>query len=201
VCKSSIEKHAGQAFFFKICMVFDLLEQMMKMNRFFLLIILSFSTMSYAQEFNSSAVREIPEFQQLEFLSSEEIFIGTRKAARPSLSLLAPEFPESQLSLTEVNFNKEKKREVNIIAMMEQERYERESSYIELESPMPNLSKGEKTLIEVTNDIRIHDRSSNFDIYTGEKKIPAYQEMRVPLFSSPYHSRSRVRGYVSPYYY
>ncbi|WP_029035976.1 hypothetical protein [Salinimicrobium xinjiangense] len=135
-----------------------------------------------------------------EFSVSEGFYIGSLDI-KPSLSLLAPEFPESKFTLTEVNFNKEKKREVNIVAMMEKERYERESSYIELESPMPNLSKGEKTLIEVTNDIRFHDRSSNFDIYTGEKKIPAYQEMRVPLFSSPYYSRSRARGYISPYYY
>lgn len=135
-----------------------------------------------------------------EFADSESIYIGALEV-RPSLSFLATEFPESKLTLTEVNFNKEKKREVNLIAMMEKERYERESSYIELDSPMPNLSRGEKMLIEVTNDFRIHDRSSNFDIYTGEKKIPAYQEMRVPLFSSPYHSRSRFRGYVSPYTY
>lgn len=135
-----------------------------------------------------------------EFSSSEGFYIGPVEV-RPSLSLLAPELPESKFTLTEVNFNKEKKREVNLIAMMEKERYAKESSYIELESPMPNLSKGEKALIEVTNEFRMHDRGSNFDIYTGEKKIPAYQEMRVPLFSRPHYSRSGVRGYVSPYYY
>lgn len=135
-----------------------------------------------------------------EFSGSEGFYIGTLEI-RPSLSLLAPEFPESKFTLTEVNFNREKKREVNIIAMMEKERYEQESSYIELESPMPNLTKGEKSLIEVTNEIRLHDRSSNYDIYTGQKLIPAYQEMRVPLFSSPYYSRSGVRNYVYPYSY
>lgn len=135
-----------------------------------------------------------------EFSDSEGFFIGNREV-RPSLSMLTPELPESRFTLTEVNFNKVEKREVNLVAMMERERYEKESSYIELDSPMPTLSSGEKALIEVTNDIRIHDRGSNFDIYTGEKKIPAYQEMRVPLFQSPYNSRSRVRGYVSPFIY
>lgn len=135
-----------------------------------------------------------------EFSAPEGFYIG-RLEVRPSLSLLAPQLPESKFTLTEVNFNKEQKREVNLIAMMEKERYAKEKSNIELESPMPGLTQGEKSLIQVTNEIRMHDRGSNFDIYTGEKKIPAYQEMRVPLFSSPYYSRSRVRGYVSPYTY
>lgn len=155
------------------------------MKRFCLLVgLLFFSLSGYSQEFSNS----------------EAFYIGQREV-RPSLSLLTPEFPESRLTLTEVNFNKIEKREVNLVAVMERERYEKENSYIELDSPMPNLSKGEKALIEVTNDFRFHDRSSNYDIYTGEKKIPAYQEMQVPLFSSPYYSRSRIRGYVSPYSY
>lgn len=182
-------------------MVFDLLKQMSDMKNFFLLILLSLSTLSYAQEFDSAAVPEIPEFPQLEPLSSEDTFFGTSKALRPSLSLLTSAFPESKFSLKEINFSKEKKREVNIIAMMERTRFEKEGALVEMESPMPTLSNGEKALIEVTNEIRRHDRSSNFDIYTGEKKIPAYEEMRVPLFSSPYHTRSRARGYISPYYY
>ena len=135
-----------------------------------------------------------------EFSAPEGFYIG-QKEIRPSLSLLAPELPESKMTLTEIDWSRETKREVNLIAMMERERYEKERSSVELDAPMPTLSKGEKSLIEVTNDIRIHDRSSNYDIYTGKKKIPAYEEMRVPLFSSPYHTRSRVRGYVSPYSY
>lgn len=130
----------------------------------------------------------------------EGFFIGQREV-RPSLSYLAPEVPSQNLTLREVNFNKEVKREVNLVAVMEKERYQRESSYIELESPTPNIGRFEQGMIEVTNDFRIHDRGSNYDIYTGEKKIPAYEEMRVPLFSSPIHTRSRVRGYVSPYTY
>ncbi|NJY62980.1 hypothetical protein HC174_09435 [Salinimicrobium sp. CDJ15-81-2] len=135
-----------------------------------------------------------------EFPASEGFYIG-QKEIRPSLSLLAPDLPESKMTLTEIDWSREVKREVNLIAMMERERYEKERSSVELDAPIPTISKGEKSLIEVTNDIRIHDRSSNYDIYTGKKKIPAYEEMRVPLFSSPYHTRSRVRGYVSPYSY
>ncbi|WP_029033437.1 hypothetical protein [Salinimicrobium terrae] len=139
--------------------------------------------------------------QAQEFSNSEGFYIGALEI-RPSLSVLAPEFPDSRFTLTEVNFNKKaEKREVNLIAMMEQERYEKEKAIVELESPMPTLSTGERTLLEVTNQIRIHDRSSNFDIYSGEKKIPAYQEMQVPLFSNPYYSRTRGRGFVSPYFY
>lgn len=170
------------------------------MKIFFYLILLLFCMPLYAQEFNSSDNREIFKFQR-QFLSSEELFIGTREVRRPSLSLLATEFPESNMILTEINWNRESKREVNLIAMMERERYENERSSVELDSPVPTISKGEKSLIEVTNEIRMHDRSSNFDIYTGQKKIPAYEEMRVPLFSSPYRTRSRARGYISPYYY
>lgn len=155
------------------------------MNKiFFLLIALTIGATGFSQE----------------IAAPEGFFIGQREV-KPSLSLLAPEVPSQNLTLMEVNFNKEVKREVNLVAVMERERYERESSYVELESPVPTLSKTEKSMIEITNDFRVHDRSSNFDIYTGEKKIPAYEEMSVPLFSSPIHTRSRVRGYISPYTY
>lgn len=155
------------------------------MKRLLLIIsVIFFSVCGYSQEFSAS----------------EGFYIG-QKEIRPSLSLLAPDLPESKMTLTEIDWSREVKREVNLIAMMERERYEKERSSVELDAPIPTISKGEKSLIEVTNDIRIHDRSSNYDIYTGKKKIPAYEEMRVPLFSSPYHTRSRVRGYVSPYSY
>lgn len=155
------------------------------MKRLLLIIsVIFFSVCGYSQEFSAS----------------EGFYIG-QKEIRPSLSLLAPDLPESKMTLTEIDWSREVKREVNLIAMMERERYEKERSSVELDAPIQTISKGEKSLIEVTNDIRIHDRSSNYDIYTGKKKIPAYEEMRVPLFSSPYHTRSRVRGYVSPYSY
>ena len=159
----------------------------------YLLVILSFCFFSanvIAQEFKVPTAISV----------GEEADFGLDQRTVPSLSLLAPEIPSPNLTLREVNFDKkEVKREVNLVAVMERERYERESSYIELESPLPGLSKFEQGMIEVTNDFRVHDRSSNFDIYTGKKKIPAYDEMQVPLFSSPIHSHGRVRGYISPY--
>lgn len=152
---------------------------------------LLYSATGSAQEFEVPAAISV----------GETADFGLERRTVPSLSLLAPAIPSQNLTLTEVNFSKEVKREVNLVAVMERERYEKESRYIELESPMPNLSRSEQGMIEVTNDFRIHDRSSNYDIYTREKKIPAYEDMQVPLFSSPLNSRGRVRGYVSPYTY
>ncbi len=135
-----------------------------------------------------------------EFRGEEGVYIGTREV-NASLSFLAPEVPSQGLTLMEVNFNKISKPEVNLVAVMERERYERESAYIELESPMPALGKTEKSIIQVTNDFRIHDRSSNYDIYTGKKKIPAYKEMRAGLFHgvySPYSGRGHSPYSFSP---
>ncbi|MCY2686897.1 hypothetical protein [Salinimicrobium sp. TH3] len=132
-----------------------------------------------------------------EFDTSKSLYIGAREV-RPSLSKPVKELSESKFTLMEVNFDKkDEKRQVNLIAMMEQQRFEKEKGIVEMESPMPGLSTGEKSLIEVTNDIRIHDRSSNFDIYTGKKKIPAYEEMQSPIFRQNYTPFSR-RRYGSP---
>ncbi|MFD2518492.1 hypothetical protein [Salinimicrobium flavum] len=134
-----------------------------------------------------------------ELATGEGFYIGTLEV-RPSLSYLAPQIPEGNFTLTEVIFKKEVKREVNLVAMMERTRYEQESSYIELESPMPYLGKTEAGFIQITNQVRVHDRGSNYDIYTGKTKIPAYKEMRAGLFTgnySPYTGRS----YISPYSY
>lgn len=135
-----------------------------------------------------------------EFSSEEGFYIGKREVA-PSLSFLAKEAPASRFTLMEVNFKKDEKREVDLMAVMERERYERESSYIELENPAPTPGKFETGVIQFSNEVRFHDRGSNYDIYTGKKKIPAYEEMQVPLFSSPLHTHGRVRGYVSPFSY
>lgn len=162
------------------------------MKQFFLLLALLLSSATaMAQEFNAPAVISL----------DEKVDFGLKRNTVPSLSYLAPEYFSPKLTLTEVNFSKEVKREVNLVAVMERERFEKESSYIELDSPLPRLSRFEKGMIEVTNEFRMHERGSNYDIYTGEKKIPAYEEMRVPLFSSPLHTPGRVRGYVSPYTY
>ncbi|NJW54217.1 hypothetical protein [Salinimicrobium oceani] len=169
------------------------------MNKLFLLFFLMFCYSGSSQELPANPA-ETGIFKKFAFSLHESSFTGSTMM-RPSLSFLTPDFPESTFTLTEVNFNKEQKREVNLIAIMKQERIARESGYIDLEAPVPTIGRGEKSLIEVTNDLRRYDRGSNYDIYTGEKKIPAYDEMKVPLFSRPHYSGARVRGYISPYSY
>ena len=167
------------------------------MKKLLLLFFLISGVSGYSQEFSAEADKS-EVFRQLELPPLEDIFIGIREV-RPGLSMPVPQFPEREFTITEVDFSKkEVKRQVNLVAMMERKRYEKEKASVDLDSPLPDVSTGEKALIEITNDIRMRDRSSNFDIYTGKKKIPAYDEMSVPLFRSSFNSRSGVRGYVSP---
>lgn len=163
--------------------VFESIVEKHKMKGLFLLAgLIIFSFNSYSQEFPAS----------------EGVYIGQREV-RPSLSYLAPEVPSQNLSLREVNWNREVKREVNLMAIMEKTRYEKESSYVELDFAAPNITKGEKSLIEVTNELYIHERGSNYDIYTGKLKNPAYKEMRAGLFNRAYSTPYIGRGYSSPY--
>lgn len=120
---------------------------------------------------SSNYAQEIPE--------SQGLFIGERKISY-GLSLRSAQIPKGNFTLREVNFEKEDKREVNLVAMMQKKRLEQEKSYIELSSPVPSLSSFEKQVIQVSNDLHIHNRSSNLDMYTGKKKIPAYEEFRTP---------------------
>ncbi len=165
------------------------------MKKLLLLIFLILSVGGYSQEFSGNNNSEI--FKPLELAPLEDILTGSREV-RPSLSMPVPQLPERKFTITEVDFSKkEVKRQVNLIAMMERKRYEKEKASVDLDSPMPDVSTGEKALIEITNDIRMRDRSSNFDIYTGQKKIPAYEEMQTPLFRRNYSPYSG-RGYISP---
>ena len=153
-------------------------------NWFFLTIFLLAGLSAYSQEFP----RE------------EDFYIGLPEI-NLSLSALAPEFKNQKFVLREADiFKKNVKREVNMMAMMEKERVERNRHIVELDAPAPTLNKGEKSLIQVTNEIQMHNRSSNYDIYTGEKKIPAYQEMRAGLFNGYYRPYIGRRSYFSPYY-
>ena len=169
------------------------------MKKLLLLIFFILGTSGFGQEI-STKVNSGELFKQMEMASSEDTFVGKREV-RPSLSMPVRQLPEREFTISEVDFTKkEVKRQVNLIAMMEKSRYEKERASVDLDSPMPDVSTGEKALIEITNDIRMRDRSSNFDIYTGKKKIPAYEEFQTPLFSrsfSPYSGR----GYISPNVY
>ncbi|GHA29847.1 hypothetical protein GCM10007103_08900 [Salinimicrobium marinum] len=116
-----------------------------------------------------------------------------------SLSFLAPNFEKQMFTLRDSDiFKKNEKREVNMMAMMEKERRDRERSLVELDSPMPTLSRGEKGIIQISNQMQMHNRGSNYDIYTGEKKIPAYKEMRAGLFNG-YYSPNVGGRYYAPY--
>ena len=130
-----------------------------------------------------------------EFTNDEDLFFfDGKREINTSLSILSPSFETQKFVLREVNFlNKEIKRQVNVVAMMQEERREQRSHLIELDAPAPTISQGEKSLIEVTNQIQFHNRSSNYDIYTGKKKIPAYEEMRSGLLNPFYvpHSGGR----------
>ncbi len=166
------------------------------MKKLLLLTFLICSVSGYSQEFPAEA-NNSKVFSQLELPPLEEIFIGI-KEVRPALSMPVRQLPEREFTITEVDFSKKEiKRQVNLVAMMERKRYEKEQASVDLDSPMPDLSTGEKALIEITNDIRMRDRSSNFDIYTGQKKIPAYEDMQTPLFRRNYSPYSG-RGYISP---
>lgn len=150
------------------------------MKKLFFLSIFLYSLAGYSQEFSSE----------------EGFYIGKREVT-PSLSFLSKEVPESKFTLMEVNFKKDEKRQVNMMAVMERERYERESAYIELENPAPRLGKFETGVIQFSNEVRFHDRGSNYDIYTGKTKIPAYKEMRTGLFHGHY-SPFTGRSYATP---
>lgn len=134
-----------------------------------------------------------------EFPREEGFYIGLPEI-NLSLSALAPEFKNQKFVLREADiFKKNVKREVNMMAMMEKERVERNRHIVELDAPVPTLNKREKSLIQVTNEIQMHNRGSNYDLYTGEKKIPAYQEMRAGLFNGYYRPSMGGRRYYSPY--
>lgn len=163
--------------------------------------LLFFSLPGFAQEVNQK--RGVLIEREDQELFPEDRAANTyieRVEVNTSLSFLAPEFPEQRFVLRDADiFKKFETRQVNMLAVMEKERQHQQSQLIELNSPMPNLSRGEKSIIEVSNQFQMHNRGSNYDIYTGEKKIPAYTEMRAGLFNgyySPYLGGRRFSPYV-----
>jgi hypothetical protein len=150
---------------------------------FYIFFVFSFASTAYSQEISG--------FESL----------SIQKREIPSLSFLASDLPVTNLTLTEVDFSKkEAKREVNLVAVMERKRFEQESAYIELESPMPTISNGEKSMIEITNGLHFHDKGSNYDYFTGKTKNPALREARTGLFNGRY-SPLTGQSYLSPNYY
>ena len=152
--------------------------------------LLFFPAVSLAQEF------KVP--KAISMSQTADFGLGERSV--PSLSFLAPVVPSPNLSIREVNWNKEVKREVNLVAMMKQRRYETQSAYIDLEFGAPQLQNSEGGLINITNQISIYSRDKDYDPFTGKSLNPALREAQSGLFKgnySPYTGRS----YYSPYYY
>ncbi len=150
-----------------------------------------FSFPGVAQEFEASEGYLVERENEAVYIDMPEI--------NASLSFLAPDFEKQIFTLRDADiFRKNEKREVNMMAMMEKERRNKEQSLVELDSPIPSLSRGEKSIIQISNQVQMHNRGSNYDIYTGEKKIPAYKEMRAGLFNG-YYSPNVGGRYYAPY--
>lgn len=147
----------------------------------------------------SASAQEFGEKKEILVERENEMVYVEKPQVNASLSFLAPQINLRKFELREVDiFKKNQKREVNITAMMEKERRDKEQSLVQLDSPMPTLSTGEKSIIQISNRVQQHNRGSNYDIYTGEKKIPAYKEMRAGLFNG-YYAPNVGGRYYSPY--
>lgn len=179
--------------FCNICTVFDPLEEkrfsMKKIMVILGLLLCSFP--GIAQEFKLPAAIS---------LGGEIADFGLDQRSVPSLSFLAPEVPSQNLSIREVNWNKEVKREVNLVAMMEQTRYETESAYIQLDFGAPQMKGAEGSVINITNKFSLYGGDKDYDPFTGKSLNPALREAQSGLFKgnySPYTGRS----YYNPYRY
>lgn len=160
--------------------------------------ILSFIILCFVFGFSGSA-QEFGEKREILVERENEMVYIEKPQINASLSFLAPQINLRTFELRDADiFKKNQKREVNITAMMEKKRRDKEQSLVELDSPMPSLSTGEKSIIQISNRVQHHNRSSNFDIYTGQKKIPAYREMRAGLFNG-YYAPNVGGRYYSPY--
>ncbi|WP_424493730.1 hypothetical protein [Salinimicrobium sp. GXAS 041] len=163
------------------------------MKKFFFLIFFIVTSFSvFSQEFGDKNGYLIERTEEVSnYIQMPEV--------NASLSFLSPDINKQEFTLRSADiFRKNEKREINMLAIMEQEKRDRESYLVELDSPVPALSKGEKGIIQVTNQIQLHNRGSNYDPYTGQKKIPAYTEMRAGLFNG-YYSPNVGGRYYSPY--
>ena len=159
-----------------------------------LLVILGFlfcSSAVFSQEFSVPAP----------FYVGKAADFGLGGRTVPSLSFLAPQIPSQNLSVREINWNKEVKREVNLVAMMEQTRYETQSAYVEMDFGAPQIEKSEGSVFNFTNQVSIYGRDKEYDPFTGKSLNPALREAQSGLFKgnySPYTGRS-YHNHYTPY--
>lgn len=133
---------------------------------------------------------------QIDYEEEKTFLIGVQEV-NPSLSFLAPEITSQNFQLTDANFMEiEEKREVNMVAMMEKEKNTKKRT-VDLASPFPSNNK-DQNVFQVSDNIQLYNRGSNYDYYTGKTKNPAYREMRTGLFRGVYAPNVGGR-YYTPY--
>lgn len=135
---------------------------------------------------------------QEDFAQDESFFIGSLDIP-PALSELSPEIPELHFNLTDANiFRKDEKREINMLAIVAREKrfQERQQEY---ETPTFRRKKKEGA-IQVSDNVHLYNRGSNYDFYTGKLKNPVYQEMQARLFNDVYRSNYNPYNSYNRYY-
>ena len=155
----------------------------------FLLCTAFFSVFATAQEFapQSGLSLNAEEEKQIFFLPLLEM---------PVFSIYRTEIRTLDFRLTEVKFTKgTDKRSVDFIARMEEEKAYREkvasNSY-----HFRGLSKDQKQILTISKGLKLYNRDSNYDPFTGEIKNPAYQELR----SGTYNTGHPIfENYYGPY--
>lgn len=133
-----------------------------------------------------------------EFSQNEGFYIGTRDVP-PALSRLNPVIPERHFNLTVPDiFRKDEKREINMLGIVERERRFQES-IAEYETPSFLKERNEGSL-QISDNVHLYNRASNYDFYTGKLKNPVYQEMEAHLFNDFYRRQyNRRYPYFSPF--
>lgn len=154
------------------------------MKKYFLFIF--FSTLSYLGT------------AQVDFSEDESIYIGLPEV-RPSLTELSPTVPSMHFDLADADiFKTNDKREINMLGIVAREKslQQRRQEY---ETPVFQREKKEGTF-QVSDNVHLYSRGSNYDFYTGKLKNPVYQEMQARLFNAAYRSYYNGRNYYySPF--
>ena len=132
------------------------------------------------------------------YSQSEGIYIELPEAP-PSLSRLSPLVPSMHFNLTEPDiFGKNEKREINMLGLVAREKHLQEMRN-EYETPIFRHEKKEGTF-QVSDNVQLYSRGSNYDVFTGKLKNPVYQEMQARLYNSVYRSYYGGRNYYySPF--
>ena len=169
--------------FLTFCTVFEAGIKTISMKKFFLLpVLLCICVSASAQEFSQD----------------EGFYIGTLDVP-PALSRLNPVIPERHFNLTVPDiFRKNEKREINMLGIVEREKRFQES-IAEYETPSFLRERKEGSL-QISDNVHLYNRASNYDFYTGKLKNPVYKEMEAHLFNDFYRlNYGRRYPYFTPF--